>query len=308
MRDVAWIIAKGMAMGVAEAIPGISGGTIALILGIYDRLIEALSALHPRPLRHVMRFHQPAGRRQFREELVAMDVPFLLALLVGMVAMVILLARAIEGALVAYAGIIYAFFAGLIAASAVVLYRQVELDSAGRIALGIAGVVVAAVLTGFSTTGLGHGLPVLFLAGAIAMTALVLPGVSGSFLLLALGQYAFMLTTVNGFVDALGGTLRGTVGTDQLVATSTPVVSFLAGAIVGLLTVAHAVKMALDRARQATLILLVSLMVGSLRVPGERVLAAAVPDVVWTVTVLVSAALGIAVIIAFDRVTGELEY
>lgn len=307
MRATATIVLKGAAMGVAEIIPGVSGGTIALVVGIYDRLVAALAGLRPGPLRHVPRLHRREHRRALYDELVAMDVPFLIALGVGMAGMVIALARGIEAVLEAHPGPTYAFFAGLILASAVVLYGAVEVDTSRRVALALGFIAIAFVLSGAATAALGHALPVVFIAGAIAVTALVLPGVSGSFLLLALGQYEYMVGALNGFIDGIGGLLTGG-GIDDLVEAAPPVVVFLAGAMLGLLTVAHLVSIALARAREATLIALISLMVGALRVPGEEVAASWQAEPTWIAVTVVAGLLGGAAILVFDHYTDDLEY
>lgn len=307
MRALVGVALKGAAMGVAEIIPGVSGGTIALVVGIYDRLVAAIAGLRPAPLRHLPRLHRARHRRALVDELVAMDLPFLLALGVGMAAMVIALARGIESVLANYPGPTYAFFAGLILASAVVLYRYVSVDTPQRIALAVGFAAAAFVLSGAATAGLGHALPVVFLAGAIAITALVLPGVSGSFLLLALGQYEYMVGALNDAVDGVTGLLTGG-GTDDLFEAAPPVVVFLVGAVIGLLTVAHAVSYALDRAREATLIALVSLMVGALRVPGDEVAAAWQADLTWIAVTVGAAVTGALAIVVFDRYTDDLAY
>lgn len=303
MRDVITVVFKGAAMGVAEIIPGVSGGTIALIVGIYDRLVEAIASLRPAPLRHLPYLHHRGHRRKLANELHEMDVHFLLTLGIGMAAMIISLARVIEHVLETYPGVTYAFFGGLIFASAIVLYRQVEVDSPQRVALGLIVIVVAFVLSGLTPTGFGHSLPVIFIAGAIAITALVLPGVSGSFLLIALGQYEYMIGSLNDFVDAI---VR--ISGETFVETSPPVLVFLAGASIGLLSVAHVVNYALEHAREATLLVLISLMVGALRVPGQEVLKAQHSTPIWLVTVLLAALVGAASILVFDYYTEDLKY
>ncbi len=297
------VVLKGAAMGVAEIIPGVSGGTIALLVGIYDRLVTAIASLRPAPLRHVPRLHRRRYRRTFIAELADMDVHFLFALGVGMLAMVVTLARVIEHILETYPGITYSFFGGLILASAIVLYRYVDVNTPERLMLALVVIVVAFVLSGIATATMGHTLPVLFVAGAIAITALVLPGVSGSFLLLAMGQYEHMLGVLNDFVNALTSASMG-----EIIETAPPVFAFLSGAVVGLLTVSHAVSYALERAREVTLIALISLMVGALRVPGESVIDAYQPSVGWILAVCLAGLIGAMAILVFDHVTDDLEY
>lgn len=308
MRSYATVLLKGAAMGVAEIIPGVSGGTIALITGIYDRLVSALASVHPRPLRHLPFLHRRAHREAFIEDLREMDIGFLLALGLGMLGMVIILARAIERLFEVAPGATYAFFAGLIGASAVILYKEVRIDTPGRIGLAIVTAATAFILSGLAADGLGHSLPVLFFAGAIAITALVLPGVSGSFLLLAMGQYEYMLGVLNEFVDTLRALVTGGVTTGEFGDAGLPVVIFLSGALIGLLSIAHAVNFALERARELTLIALISLMVGSLRVPAQEVVATYRGDLTWAITILAAGTIGVAAILLLDRYTDDLTY
>ena len=270
----AWLAVylKGVAMGTADAVPGVSGGTIALIVGIYDRLVGAVASLDPRPPLAALRAERP--RAALGDALVAMDVPFLLVLGTGVVTGVAAVSRVLEFALDELELLTFAFFFGLIAASAVVLYREVSLDTPGRKVVAVVGFLLAFLLVGEFRTGLGHAAPVVFAAGVVSVSAMILPGVSGSFILLALGQLEYLSNRFNDFLDAVGGLAAGG-GVDPLLAPGTVVVTFVAGAFVGVLSVARLVERALERNRPATLTFLVSLMVGALRLPAREVSAAA---------------------------------
>ena len=308
MREAVVVYCKGFAMGAADVVPGVSGGTIALIVGIYDRLIRALTAIGPRALAPARRLHRSDGRAALRDELVGMDAPFLLALGLGMVTAVVVLANAMHVATTRYPVPTYAFFFGLIAASAIVLYGEVDVRTPRRIGVALAGVVIAALVTGATATGAAHGPLIVFVSGAIAICAMVLPGVSGAFLLLVLGQYEYMTGVLSDFTGALVATLNGE-SLQPVIEPGTVVAVFLAGAVVGLFTMAHAIRYALDRYRAATMTFLVSLMVGALRLPVERVdgslgetaansLAAAV----------VAGVVGAAIVLLVDRYTDDLSY
>ncbi|WP_254769062.1 DUF368 domain-containing protein [Salinilacihabitans rarus] len=308
MRELLVVYLKGFAMGTADAVPGVSGGTIALIAGIYDRLIRALTALDPRALRPALRLHDSAGRAAFREAMVRMDVPFLAALGLGVGTALVTFAHLVDAVVEAYPVPSYAFFFGLIAASAVVLYGEIGRWTPPRIAVSLAGVVVAAVVTGATATGVSHTTPIVFLAGAIAICAMVLPGVSGAFFLLVLGQYTYLAGVLTDFVDALAGLADGG-SVAPVVESGTVVAVFGAGAVVGLFSMAHLVRRALDRYRAATLAFLVSLMVGALRFPIEKVAAALGETPAGSPGVAVlAAALGAGAVLVFDRYTADLEY
>jgi len=331
--ELAVIYLKGMFMGAADTVPGVSGGTIALVTGIYERLIAAITALDPRDARHLLRAHTADGRAEIKAVLERVDAAFLVALGVGVVTAVVTVAQVIEVVAARYPGPLAAFFFGLIAASAVVLYGEVDLRSPRRVAVAVVGVALAVAVTGVTASGVPHVPPMIFLAGAVAISAMILPGVSGAFLLLVLGQYEFLLGILNGLVEAVlavpaGGRL------DAVAAPGGVVVVFLSGAVVGLFTVAHGISRALSRYRATTLTLLVSLMVGGLRLPAERVCAATLldlgvgdrvrsttclPRVVGdpggvsvtageAVAVGLAAVVGAVAVLAFDYFTDDLDY
>ncbi|ERG89061.1 MAG: putative membrane protein [halophilic archaeon J07HX5] len=276
---------KGLAMGAADAVPGISGGTIALITGIYGRLITAVTRLDPRVITSLGDVRTGTGRAALTAQLRHMDVPFLLTLGTGIATAVVIVARGVEAAFASAPGLAYAFFFGLIGASAVVLYEQRWLTRPRLVIASGGGFVVAFVVAGATTSGgPGHGLLVLFVAGAIAVAGMVLPGISGAFLLLLLGQYEYLAETLNTFVDGLtAGVIRKT---------AVDITAFVAGASIGLFTVAYVVRWALERSRAATLAFLLSLMLGALRLPVEEVDTAVRT---WT-PVTTGAVLGVAVL------------
>jgi putative membrane protein len=221
---------------------------------------------------------------------------------------VVTLSRLVHAALETAPAQTFAFFFGLIAASAVVLYGQVSVRTAGQAGAAVAGFVTAFAVTGVSGTGVvGHALPVIFLAGTVAITAMVLPGISGAFLLLLLGQYDYLTGVLSEFVDSLFAALTGSAPADVLGLASV-VVTFCLGAVVGLFTVAHLIRRALDRYRGATLVFLVSLMAGSLRLPASEVLAGVET---WTpaaaASVGVAALIGAGAVVALDRYTAGVE-
>jgi len=308
-RALAVVYLKGVAMGAADTVPGVSGGTIALIVGIYERLIRALTALDPAILAQVPRLHRRTARAALWEDLHRMDAFFLLALGVGVVTSVVSVSRVVYRASQVFEPQTFAFFFGLIGASGVVLSDQLSVRTPGRAGAAVLGFGVAFLLAGVSSSGaVGHALPVVFVSGAIAITAMVLPGVSGAFILLLLGQYTFLTGTLTRFVDGL--LVAATGGPNEGLAAGAAVVgAFVAGALVGVLTVAHLIRRALDRYRAATLTFLVSLMVGSLRLPVERVLGSVG---VWSATsaasVVGAAAVGAGAVLLLDRYTDDLEY
>jgi putative membrane protein len=307
LRRWASVYLKGAAMGAADTVPGVSGGTIALITGVYERFVRALTRLSPDVLRHVTSVHRQEGRRDLLEELRRMDLLFLIVLGLGVLTSVVTLSRLVHTALETMRAHTFAFFFGLIAASAVVLYRELSVSSVGQATAAVVGFAFAFAVSGAAAEGVfANSLPIVFLTGAIAITAMVLPGISGSFLLILLGQYDYLVGVLERFVDGVIATLLGGSSTD-IVSLSVVIGVFGCGAIIGLLSVAHAIRWALDNYRAATLAFLVSLMVGSLRLP---VLEITTNVDAWTpvaaVTILAAVTIGAGAVLLLDYYTADL--
>jgi putative membrane protein len=302
LRDYLVVCLKGAAMGTADAVPGVSGGTIALIAGIYERLIAAITDFDVDLLRSLLGVHTAAGRAEFAARVRALDLAFLVSLGLGVATALITVSRVLEVALEEYTALTFAFFFGLIAASAIVLYGEVNVDTPRRLAAAVAGFVFAFVLTGEVTAILPNTPLVVFLAGVVAISAMILPGISGSFLLLILGQYEYVVRSLRQFTDAVLAIDGPTLLTDGAV-----LGSFASGAVVGLLTISRVIEWALEHYRAATLTFLVSLMVGALRLPVERVVEAT-PEFTLAVTapLVVAAIVGAGAVLALDHYTGDL--
>lgn len=308
MRESLVVYLKGFSMGTADVVPGVSGATIALIVGIYDRLVRAITAIDPRAFRSAVRIHEPAGRATIRAELERIDATFLGTLGLGIGTAIAALSSVMHTAVSEHPVPTYGFFFGLIGASAVVLYGDVERWTVRRIAVSIVGIVLAAAVTGVTQAGTSHEPAMIVLAGAIAVCAMILPGVSGSFFLLILGQYEYMTGTVSAFVDASIGLLRGD-GLAPLLEPGTIVALFGVGAVVGLFAMAHTVRRALERYRAPTLAFLVSLMVGSLRLPVLEVTTNLGSTPAGRPAVAIGMGLvGAGVVLIVDRYTADLEY
>ena len=303
LRDRIVVYLVGFAMGSAATVPGVSAGTIALVAGVYNRFVRALTRLDGRLLGLAPGLRRPAGRARFREAARERDLPFLAVLFAGVGTAVLTLARLLSAVLEAAPGPVFALFGGLIGASAVVLFDPAWLRRRRPLAAGVTGFTLAVVVATASGAGLFPAtLPMVFVAAAVAISGMVLPGLSGSFLLLLFGQYE-LLAGVAGRLPAHATALATGRVPSQLPADGAVVVTFGLGAAVGFLTTAHAVRAALDRAPEATLAFLVSLMVGGLALPVVRVVAATPPDPLAVATLAVAAATGAVLVFVFDRYT-----
>ncbi|MFB6129196.1 MAG: DUF368 domain-containing protein, partial [Salinigranum sp.] len=155
-----WLVVylKGVCMGAADAVPGVSGGTIALITGIYERLIGAVTSITPARVWRVLSGVRPSERTEAVSSLFEMDGVFLFFLGAGIATAVVTVTRVLEVAINQVPVPTFGFFFGLIAASAVVLFGEVRFDTSGRIAAALAGFLLAFVVSGRAAANLGTGL------------------------------------------------------------------------------------------------------------------------------------------------------
>ncbi len=241
-KNLAAVYVKGMAMGAADIVPGVSGGTIALIAGIYERLVNAISSIGPN-LWTVYR--QQGGIKGLMAIWRHVDATFLLALLLGIVTSFATLAGIIKHLLDNQPLLIWSFFFGLVVATVVLLLSEIKRWNVTRAALFIFGIVSAVGISSMPLVTTEPSLPYIFFAGAIAICAMILPGISGSFILLLLGVYDKVLEAVHNF-------------------NLTIIITLMAGMVTGLLLFTRALKWLLSRYYQGTLALLTGFIAGSL--------------------------------------------
>jgi len=190
LLDYLILVLKGICMGASDVIPGVSGGTMAFILGIYEELIFSIKSFDLECVRLALRF-------RFREVLERIRWKFLLAVLSGIGIAIVSLARALAWLLQNEPVFIWSFFFGLISASVITVSRRVNKWSfslLGSAALGAAG---AFWLVGLIPAQTPNATWYLFLSGAIAICAMILPGISGAFILVLFGKYQYVLQALN---------------------------------------------------------------------------------------------------------------
>ena len=240
---------RGMLMGAADIVPGVSGGTMAFITGIYDTLLGSIRAVD-------LDFVQKVFRLDIRGAWEHVNGGFLLALLAGIATSILTLARGISWVLENHPVPLWAFFFGLILASALVLLRHVEGWNASKGLSLLTGIAIAATIALSPMVNLEFGLPGVFVAGFLAICAMILPGISGSFILVLLGMY--------------GATLAAVKSLDI-----TFLLVLALGAVCGLLCFSRLLHWLLSRFHQGTMALLTGFLFGSLLVvwPWKQVLA-----------------------------------
>ena len=229
---------RGVAMGAADLVPGVSGGTIALVTGIYDRFIAAIASIGIDAIRMVL-----SGK--IKDAWAHVDGNFLVAVGAGILSSVVALASLLNWLLLNYPLPLWSLFCGLILASAIHLFSISRIDWEGRhYALWLAGACVAIVIGLMQATQLPVSSFSIFFAGSIAISAMLLPGISGSFLLLILGMYQPVISALVN-VDLV------TVGL------------FALGCLCGLLVFSRILKALLARAQRATMATLYGFLLGS---------------------------------------------
>lgn len=238
------LVLKGMAMGIAEVIPGVSGGTIAFITGIYETLLDSIKALSPALIKDILGF-------RWKEAFDKVNGTFLVTLLTGMVLGILICIFGVSYLLEAQAEALWAFFFGLILASIPFMMSQTTLN-AQRAGLFILGAIIAYGVTSIAPAQGSDSFLYLFFGGSIAICALILPGISGSFILLILGLYSLVIPTLKDF-------LRSPELDEFKV-----VIVFALGCLTGLLLFSRVISAAFKRYKGGTIALLSGFMLGSL--------------------------------------------
>ena len=183
---------KGMAMGAADIIPGVSGGTIAFISGIYEELIETINNVNFEAIKKL----KNNGIKSFWTHI---NGNFLIALLTGIAISIMSLAKVITHLLETHSQLLWGFFFGLIVASVYIVGKQVNKWDINNIISLIIGSSIAFYITILNPMQNPDALWFVFLSGSIAICAMILPGISGSFILLLLGSYEFILVAIKDF-------------------------------------------------------------------------------------------------------------
>jgi len=238
MQNYLMIILKGLAMGAADVVPGVSGGTVALITGIYERLLNALKNLTP----YVLIVWRKNGFAAAWEKI---DGYFLVSLALGIFVSIVGLAQVISFLLDSYTHLLWAFFFGLILVSTWLVAQQVTQWDGLCFFFLLFGTVLAFVITELSPTEITPTALVLFCSGAVAICAMILPGISGSFILLLLGMYGHIITAIKSF--------------DLLVLSV-----FGAGCFLGLVGFSHILSWLFERYHGRMLALMTGFLLGSL--------------------------------------------
>ena len=246
LKDYLLISVKGACMGAADVIPGVSGGTIAFIMGIYDEFVGSIAKVDSEALGLLL-------KGKIREFWKHINGNFLLALIAGIGASVVILAGLMQMLLSDHPIQTWAFFFGLIVASSIFILRGI---SGWKVRDGlflVLGCILGVVVCTLSPTQTPDALWFIFLSGAIAICAMILPGISGSFILLILGKYQYIMGVISGLASGQN------VGSNIVI-----LGVFLIGAVVGIIAFSKFLHWLLARWNKETLIVLAGFIIGSL--------------------------------------------
>jgi len=225
-------------MGIAEIIPGVSGGTIAFITGIYEELINSIKSVNAASIKLLINFKLTSFWKHI-------NGTFLLTLLLGMLTSILALSRVIVFLLNDHPFKIWGFFFGLIIASAIVIFGKVEKMSINVFIASIIGLIISSYIALEAPSATPNTDLFVFLSGAIAISAMILPGISGSFILVFLSKYEFILNSLNNFDVAV-------------------ISIFIAGCIVGLVTFSRVFSYLFKKYNDVVISVLVGFLLGSL--------------------------------------------
>ncbi|HNP94788.1 MAG TPA: DUF368 domain-containing protein [Cyclobacteriaceae bacterium] len=238
LKDYLFLYIKGIGMGGADVIPGVSGGTIAFITGIYEELIESIKSVDTDAFTFLRKLEFSAFWKKI-------NGAFLFTVLAGIITSLLSLAKLMGFLLANYPIPIWSFFFGLILVSSPLILREVKKWSFSIVLSGVCGIAIAYWITIISPSQTPSNLLFIFFCGALAICAMILPGISGAFILLLLGKYEYMI--------------------QALIEFNIPVVSvFIAGCVVGILSFSRFLSWILKHYRFPTLALLAGFMLGSL--------------------------------------------
>lgn len=239
------VMLKGAGMGAADVVPGVSGGTIAFMTGIYEELVGSLNNINAKAVKLLF-----TGR--FKEFWEHINGKFVVSVLAGILISVLTLAKVMTYLLEMHPIQTWAFFFGLIVASSIFMIRDIKGWNLKEVVFLALGVVLGVTVCTLSPTNTPETLWFIFLSGAIAICAMILPGISGSFILLILGKYHFVLKQVDDLTS-------GVVGRNVLI-----LGVFVLGCVVGILLFSKFIHWLLGKWEKQTLIVLIGFIIGSL--------------------------------------------
>lgn len=254
MKEYFLLYLKGLAMGAADVVPGVSGGTIAFITGIYQRLLLSIKSFDLEAVKMLFSF-------RFAEFAAHTDIKFLSAIFLGIATSVLTLSKVFKFLLEQHSVLTMAFFFGLILATVFVVGKQIENWKNTTILNFVIGIILAISIAFLSPRGENANMFYLFLCGTIAICSMILPGISGSFVLLIMGNYFLVI----GIISELSQKVKN-LDFSALLDSFLLLLPFALGAIVGLLSFSRILSWLFERYKTRTLAMLTGFILGSLSI------------------------------------------
>lgn len=246
------ITLKGLAMGAADVVPGVSGGTIAFIAGIYEELVKTIDNLN-------LGFFKTWKKENFKTAWQVYNLSFLVALGIGVATSILLLAKVIGSLIESHPILVWAFFFGLVLASIVYISKQLTKWPPAIIISLLLSTIFAFFLSSLNPLAETHSIGFLFIAGFIAIIAMILPGISGAFILLLLGAYQPVIGLLNQLNQSIAQ-----ADTVLLIETVGKILVFILGAAVGIKSFSKALTWMFRHHKNLTLAILTGFMIGAL--------------------------------------------
>lgn len=281
-----WTFIKGVFMGLANVIPGVSGGTIAFVTGIYERLIDGITDVGTFLKEFLLKIIGK-NKKTHKKIFGLIDFKFFIPLFLGILPAILLFSVLFSNLMESFRPFVFSFFGGLILASAVLIYKKIKKHNALGIIYGIIGLAIGFLVTILPVTqnASDPGFLLILIMGAVATPTMILPGISGAFVVLLFGQLEFMYGAVANIAQKWPYLL-----------------TFAAGSVIGVLAFARILSYLLKKYHSYTLFTLTGIMLGALYGPVSDILL----NLNGTTDVLIASALallGIAAIVFLHKLS-----
>tara|TARA_Y100000310_G_C20484126_1_gene716089 strand:+ start:44 stop:958 length:915 start_codon:yes stop_codon:yes gene_type:complete len=251
MKNKILLFLKGILMGICDLIPGISGGTIAFITGIYVRLINAVKAFSLKLVYDLITFN----KKELKQDIKKLDLGFLFTLFLGIMVAILAGSRIIKFLLENYFAYTLSFFIGLILASSKIIFDNIKNHKMKNILFGILGLIFGVLISFLVPKTITPTLFYVFIGGFVAISALFLPGISGAFILLIMGLYEFIIE----FLHDIFGNINY-------------LIVFGLGAILGAFTISRIISFLFKKDKCKTLYFLLGLVIGAVSIPIKKII------------------------------------
>jgi len=285
MKNKILLFLKGLLMGICDIIPGISGGTIAFITGIYIRLINAIKNISLKLFYDI--FLSPfnkKNREYLKQDIKKIDLGFLFILFLGIGTALLLGSKIIKFLLNNYFVYTLSFFIGLILASSKIIFDNIQNHKKKNILFGILGFILGILLSILVPVDLVPTKSYVFIGGFLAISAMFLPGISGAFILLIMGLYEFMINILH---DISGNIVYFII--------------FVAGAALGAFTISRIISFLFKKDKCKTLYVLLGLVLGTLSVPLKKIFKMGLFQISNVLTMLFFLLLGVFLVVIIMR-------